>query len=365
MSSLDQEPQVVQLAKDLGLDWQNEPAGAIIRACLAKIEGWVDDLAAVGDIEQLQQIAEKRLHLDFEEVWQDSELDALVARYVAAGDYVFAHLKSSLDNYTFAELLRRANVPSEGPCQYVAIIDCRGEKAARRFFTRWHEIAHMLTLRPGDTLPFNRDSKERCPIERLMDAIAGEIAFYGPVFRPVLRATLEKHGGLSFESLEDLRRCHNPDASLTATAIAAVREMNTPAVFLQAELGHKKAEREELDSPQLTLFEMKPPEEKLRATIVFGNDPAKNVGLRINQNMRVPDSSLVTHVMNDRTGRTHKRKENLATWTHSDGTSLPSFEVSIEARSYQGRVMALVTPGNPSLAGEVVNSSREAERGAL
>ena len=365
MSSFDQEPQVFQLAKDLGLDWQHEPAKAIIRMCLARLEEWIRDLDGIHSIEKLQQIAQDKLHLVLEEIWEDSELDSLVAKYVAAGDYVFAHLKSSLDNYTFAELLRRGNVPADAPDQYVAIVDCRGEKAARRFFTRWHEIAHMLTLRPKDTLPFNRDSKERCPIERLMDAIAGEIAFYGPVFRPVLESTLDRHKGLSFDALEDLRRYHNPDASLTSTAIAAIRGMNTPAIFLQAEMALKKKERDELVSSQLTLFEMKPPEEKLRASIAFNNDAAKSIGLRISQNMRIPDSSVVARAMCDMSGRPLGGTEDLSTWTHSDGSTLPSFRVSIEARAHQDRVMALVTPSSVSSLGKAVGAGQEADRGAL
>ena len=60
----------------------------------------------------------------------------------------------------------------------MAVIDCRGGKLARRFFTRWHEIAHRLTTHAdrGDEEPAYRS--EHDPIERMMDEIAGHVGFY-------------------------------------------------------------------------------------------------------------------------------------------------------------------------------------------
>ena len=62
--------------------------------------------------------------------------------------------------------MKRKNVADDAPDRFVAVIDCRGSKLARRFFTRWHEIAHRLTTHAdqGATEPAYRSEQD--PIER-------------------------------------------------------------------------------------------------------------------------------------------------------------------------------------------------------
>ena len=67
-------------------------------------------------------------------------------------------------------------------------------QALRRFFTLWHEIAHLLTLTHKLEPPFHRSADVPCPLERLMDIIAGEIAFYDPIFVPQLVAEIQRSG---------------------------------------------------------------------------------------------------------------------------------------------------------------------------
>lgn len=105
----------------------------------------------------------------------------------------------------------------------MATIHCREEKNARRLFTRWHEVANLLVLTPRLSPPFNRDPKERCPVERLMDVVVGEIGFYEPIFRPAFEKCVLRHGGLSYQTVEGLRATYCPAASSYATAIAADR----------------------------------------------------------------------------------------------------------------------------------------------
>ena len=61
-------------------------------------------------------------------------------------DFVFATMRfrfDDADNPTYGALVRR-NVAADAPDRFVPVIDCRGGKLARRFFTRWHENAHRL-----------------------------------------------------------------------------------------------------------------------------------------------------------------------------------------------------------------------------
>ena len=197
MSRLDQESAVIQLAADLGLNWQKNPVKQIVDYCLLKIKEWLPDNTSLNNVQEIQDIVCRQLGLTFEEIYTDADLDEVVRKYASQGDYVFAHAKQSLDNWTFAELFERQNAEDQ-PDRYVAIIDCRGEeKKARCFFTRWHEVAHLLVLTPRLAPPFNRDTKERCPIERLMDVIAGELGFYEPVFRPTLEKSIAVRNSIS------------------------------------------------------------------------------------------------------------------------------------------------------------------------
>ena len=95
------------------------------------------------------------------------------------------------------------------------------------------------------------------------------------------------------------------------------------------------------------MFPEMQPKPKLRAQSVMANEAARDIGMRINRNMTVPDDSVIGRVFRD-----HERGisngmtglENLGDWRHSDGSTLGDFEVTIEARPIRDSVVALVTP---------------------
>jgi hypothetical protein len=124
----------------------------------------------------------------FVEIRSDADFDRITNEYAKAKkDPVFATMRMRFDdpdNPTYGTLVRR-NVGPDAPDRFVAVIDCRGSKFARRFFTRWHEIAHRLTTHAdhGKEEPAYRSEQD--PIERLMDEIAAHVGFYGPLFDPV------------------------------------------------------------------------------------------------------------------------------------------------------------------------------------
>lgn len=343
MSKLDEEPLVRQMAHDLGLDWRKRPVQQVVDYCLCKVEGWFPEGKPPESVRELQELVRGKVNLKFEEVHDDAELDAVIRKYVTKGDPVFANLRNTLDNWTFAELIERKNAVGE-PDRYVAVIDCRGPgKAARAFFTRWHEIAHVLTLTPRLQPPFNRgNTSDRCPVERLMDVVGGTLAFYGPIFRPMLASTLVERGGLSFEAISQLRDRYDPSASFYSTAIAAVKAYERPAILISAELSLKKRERYELDANQTYLFSEAQPEPILRAVSVTPNAAARSQGLRIDRNMAVPPGSVIALAFSQGPEAEVQGHENLSAWRHSDGSTLPPAEVIIEARAAADQVLALI-----------------------
>ena len=181
MSRLDQEHDVIALARELGL--RGNPVEAVVRFCEEKIGCWAADFGAVENVAALEQLVADHLQLVFEEVCSDDDLERIIAKYVAQGEYVFATLRDELGPETFGLTIKRKHCGPESGDKYVAVIDCRGDKASRRFFTRWHEIAHLLVLEKELDALVRRSSHD--PIERLMDEIAGRIGFYEPIFGPV------------------------------------------------------------------------------------------------------------------------------------------------------------------------------------
>jgi hypothetical protein len=149
MSRLDDAAEVVALAEALGLGSPVQPVKAVVRLCLLRIDGWVAEAGGVAGIADLEALVTRKLQLVFEEVRSDADFDRITERYARAKkDPVFATMRLKFeegDNPTYGALVKRKNAAPDAPDRYVAVIDCRGRKLARRFFTRWHEVSHRLT----------------------------------------------------------------------------------------------------------------------------------------------------------------------------------------------------------------------------
>jgi len=341
MSRLDQEHDVIALAKELGL--RGNPVDAVVRFCEDKIGCWAADFGGVESVTALGQLVADHLQLVFEEVCSDDDLERIIAKYVAQGEYVFATLRDELDPTTFGLTIKRKHwVPASGD-KYVAVIDCRGEKATRRFFTRWHEIAHLLVLEKELDAPVRRASHD--PVERLMDEIAGRIGFYEPLFGPIF-AHERTNSLLEFKTVEAIRNAYCDKASFQSTLFACQRRMITPVVYVEAEMKYKAHEERRLRSKQRALFQDDPPVAKLRIGLAVPNQAANDQDFRIVPNMRVPEGSIIHKLHSDASAEQASGSENLESWEFSDGGSLPNCEVWVDARKAGDRVIAIVQPTN-------------------
>jgi hypothetical protein len=82
--------------------------------------------------------------------------------------------------------------PGKGGRDYLVIVDARGPRKARAYFTAWHELAHLL-LYPRKQAVFEGfrraptpEAKLKDPVESAVDHIAGLLAFWEPLFKPAL-----------------------------------------------------------------------------------------------------------------------------------------------------------------------------------
>jgi hypothetical protein len=348
VSALDANSQITRLARSLGLNGLDGPVSQITDFCMRRIEAMTNGVT-ITSLDQLEETVALKLNLVFEEIWRDEDIERVVQKYaVKLKDPAFASIRNHFNEDTFGTtFLRKKASPSE-PSQYVAVIDCRGTKAHRRFYTRWHEIAHLLTLPPKEGAPVNRSSIKKSPTESLMDIIAGTVGFFDPLFRPKVERLVESSGKLTFGGIEALRQAHCPMASFQSTLIACVTRAPCPAIYLEAQMGHKKEQLVKLDESQLKLFAVDEPEAKLRLVRVTANDQAKLRRLRFDRNMEVPGESIISRLfreaVQDRGSGEAAGGESLAIWQHSDGRSLGTTTVIVEARRLKDRVYALVRP---------------------
>lgn len=239
MISPSNSPEIKELARSLGVIAE-DPFRGTISACVAMVERWVEQSGGFGgsgicDVEVFQRLVASRLSLAIEEIYSESDFDRLSDYYAKdRGEYVFAGLRARFDdcdNEAFGALIRRCNLSHEGEERYVAVIDCRGEKYARRYFTRWHEIAHRMTTH-SDTicgeLEFEGES-----VEMLMDSIASELGFFEPFLKPAVESVFGSENWLTFSMIEQIIEKVFPEASFQSTLFACMRSSSMPMVYVE------------------------------------------------------------------------------------------------------------------------------------
>lgn len=345
MTRWDQAPEIFALAEELGVRGR-APVECILDLCRGRIDGWVAEAGGVSNIDALESLVTQRLQMVIEEIRADDDFDRITEHYARAKkDPVFATMRmrfDDADNPTYGTLVKRINVAEDSPDRYVAVIDCRGNKLARRFFTRWHEIAHRLTTH-ADQCSGNEPAyrSEHDPIERMMDEIAGHVGFYGPIFDPVFRQASERQPHLKFGTVESIIGTSFPTASFQATLFACVRRVTTPVIYLEAALDHKKEVKRKLATP--SLFDDDPPPGELRVVKVRANDAAFKDKFFIPEKMRVPADSVIHRLFCAEPQASGDGQEDLSQW-ESRGRSLEGRAVVVDARKVPDRVIAIVQP---------------------
>jgi hypothetical protein len=344
MTRWEQAPEIIDLAGELGVGG-GAPVDGILDHCRRRIDGWVSEAGGVTGIDALEALVTRQIQMVFEEVRSDEDFDRLTDVYARGKkEFVFAGMRTKFDddvNPTFGALVLRRNVTAESPDRYVAVIDCRGSKLARRFFTRWHEIAHRLTTHAdgGATEPGYRS--EHDPIERMMDEIAGHVGFYGPIFDPAFQQASEGKPVLTFGTVESIISGSFPAASFQATLFACGRRVTTPVVYLEATLNHKKEVKRKMATP--SLFGEEPPPGELRAVKVIPNKAAQDEGFTIPTNMRVPPGTVIYRLFDAEPQTSGDDREDLSQW-ESKGKPLEARAVVVEGRKVADRVIAIVQP---------------------
>lgn len=342
MTRWDQAPEIFSLADGLGVGGA-APVNGILDYCHRRIDAWVAEAGGIPNIDALESLVTQKLQMVFEEIRTDDDWERLKEVYARGKkEFVFGAIRTKFDddhNLTYGALVQRRNATSSDADRFVAVIDCRGNKLARRFFTRWHEIAHRLTTHADMPEPVYRS--EHDPIERMMDEIAGHVGFYDPLFQPIYQQATEGVPHLKFATVETIIGSAFPAASFQATLFACTRRLPTPVIYLEAALDHKKEVKRKLATP--SLFDVDPPLGELRVVKVRANDAAFKDKFFIPEKMRVPADSVI-HSLFDADPMTDGNGEECLSHWESQGRSLGRRAVVVEARKVPDRVIAIVQP---------------------
>jgi hypothetical protein len=303
-------------AKRLGLPAHGNIEIALVRHATEAVDALLSKCSPA-NLSELLEHAATSLGLEIVEVHGDHDLQSLLERIPPTREPALARVRMELDDRTDAVVLQRQN-PEPWERRYLAVINCRSWHAHRRYFSKWHELVHLLLEGRQLRLEFRRTSVERKhPEEILVDKIAGELAFYSPIFVPILLEEIGENRRLTFAAIDRVRQRIAPEASWHATLLATVRQSPQPIYAIRAQLGLKKSEERQAKDLLSTVTE--PPTAKLRVREAIANPAAEVLGIRVHLNMEVPADSVAAKAFDSPSGTIQSGREDLGLWRTSGG----------------------------------------------
>jgi len=326
-------PVVRTLARDLGLRASGDSLQAIVQHARRKVANIARECGCTTLIDLLSKTA-TQVETSFIEIHSDEDLDRTQEKYLSLGERAFANLRSQLGPDVFAITFRRRNQkPFERP--FVSIIDCRDEKAARRYFSKWHEVAHLLTLTSQQRLKFCRShepAQTKDPEESVMDVIAASVGYLDSIIRP--RVT----GPPSLATMRALKEELCPESSNIAWAMGFVNALRDPALYIEADLALRKGEA--LAANQGGFPFHSAPQPTLRAVHVTQNAEARARGFLIPQQFRVPMKSVIRLAID--ASDELVADEDLSWWSSTTGGPLEEWPIRVTAMRSGRRSQAIV-----------------------
>lgn len=351
MSRLNNDPKIKKLAQQLSVQTNGNAFDSIKEFALKKTVQLLSGFP-VDSLDTIRQVLMSRLSVSIETIHDTQDISTIAENFPSFHPRIKSLLRDEFVNKKTEGILLRNRDRQPGDMQYLAVIDARGQKSSRAYFSIWHEIAHLLVAPPQLELDFRRSPSKaevkKDPIEALVDNIAGVLAFYEPIFLPALEIAIQAEGELNFTAIEKARDTVAPSASLFSAVLASIRLTKSSATFVCLDWKYKKAEERALHSPQLSLLpaSISPkPERKLRIDTIIPAESTSGKKLKIYKNMRVPDRSVLYKAETEGLGdETLVAIENQSWWETSTEGPLPSLKIRVIASNFGQRTYGLILP---------------------
>ena len=175
--------QIRKLAFDLGLGETNDPVCAIVDWCERRVRTILKEFPHCTSPAQLLEILANKLGTEFQVVRTNEELCQLQHHYVSEGEKAFARLEEEFTDDVYGITFRRMRRKFWEP-EFVSVIDSRGEKEYLEYYTKWHEVGHLLILPDAARVSFKRshwaDADLKGIEESIVDIVTGTFAFSRP-----------------------------------------------------------------------------------------------------------------------------------------------------------------------------------------
>ena len=199
------ELELKRVAKELGLGTAGNLEDMIVRHCLERLRAWV---AAHGTPPTLSELADRfatSLDLSITEVHTEEEIDTVLEGVAQVQKAAIGDLKTEFRGDTDAIIVRRL-APKSWQREYWAIINCQGWHGYRRYWTKWHEIVHLLLIGQPLAFAFRRTNRNQFePEEVLVDRVAASLAFFPDMFEPVVREECSREDRFTFDVIDRVR----------------------------------------------------------------------------------------------------------------------------------------------------------------
>lgn len=334
-SGLKNSRSIQALAHELGFRLCADPVSTIVEFCNSRIAEIMRPMPDCDSLEAMLDWVANKVGTSFEIIERDDDLQNIRQKYLRKREFGFLELEQLLAGENDLGVTIRLINREEWEPEFVSVIDCRGGKRCRAYFTKWHEIAHILTRPRGKPAFSFSHAAASCnePIERLMDLIAGKIGFYAAV------GCRHIENEISFAAIETLRQKLCSQASRQSALINFSKFWFSPCILVSAKLAYKKNEQSEL--AQNSFFFHEKPSPELRAVHASPNDAARELdGFSIFPNMRVPPDSVIARIYSG--SEFYGDAIEDLSWWESGGKRRPAFKVRVEAKRTSDAVDALI-----------------------
>lgn len=351
MPQLSRDPKVVQLSRDLGLSIKGDCLATIREFAVGRVGQLIEEgHVPVTSLDTLRRVVALKYRARIEIIEREEDVGRISEANSAFHPLLPKRLIEEFVDGTTEGLTLERDPHHSIQFRYLIVVDARGERAARAYFTAWHELTHLVVHPEQLRFPGFRRSPalseiQKDALESLVDHIAGRLAFYPRLYEPVIRTTIEEHGGLTFSAIEAARSRGAPSASLFATAMGSINFAPNPMLLVGVGPGVKAEERRMMSSPQQTFsFASVTVEKKLRLLMAVSNDGVRGSDLVIRRNMRVPRDSILSQAFDSTGDLDLVADEDQSSWETSELGGLPRLPLRVEAIRRGRFVYGLITP---------------------